>query len=448
MPRAARIVAGSAAACQRAGDAAQWLRRIAAAGGGAGGRDHGGGVRASYWRGSLWLAMLAAVLWVGWQSRWSLFPFAVGALFAYVLTPLVDRIASLAPAHTHRADVLRRGVAVLVVYGGILLVCAGLGFAVVPLAVDQGTEFVDGFPELRQRAQDQANEWLEVYRERVPADARARIDGFIADTGDQITATLAARTRGLFASLTGTIGVIFGFLIVPIWLFYALRDRHSFERNFRAALPDAVRSDILNGVRIADALLGRYLRGQLFLGLVVGLLIFVGLTALNVELSIALAIFAGITELIPIIGPWIGALPALLVVAASGDPEKLVWVALLYLLVQQLENNLLVPRIQSHAVDLHPAVIILLLTIAGAVFGFIGLLVIVPLTALLRELFWYADHRLRGLAPREALLRTHVARRLVLDPPPAPPPAAPAAPPAPAPSGGGGAAREGGEGAG
>ena len=406
-------------------------------------RIAGGGVRGSYGRGALWLAMLLAVFWVGWQARWSLFPFAVGTLFAYVLTPLVDRIASLAPAHTHRADVLRRGVAVLAVYGGILLVFAGLGFAVVPLAADQGTEFVDGFPELRQDAQDQANEWLEVYRERVPANARGWIDGFVADTGDQIAASLAARTRGVFASLTGTIGVIFGFLIVPIWLFYALRDRHSFERNFRAALPGAVRIDILNGLRIADALLGRYLRGQLFLGLVVGVLIFAGLTLLNVDLSIALAIFAGVTELIPIIGPWIGALPALLVVAASGDPEKLVWVALLYLLVQQLENNLLVPRIQSHAVDLHPAMIILLLTIAGAVFGFIGLLVIVPLTALLRELFWYADHRLRGLAPREALLRTHVARRLALDPPDMPPPPPPAPPPPePEPDAGGEAARE------
>ena len=131
------------------------------------------------------------------------------------------------------------------------------------------------------------------------------------------------------------------------------------------------------------------------------------------------------TELIPILGPWIGALPALLLVAASGDPEKILWVALLFVLVQQLENNLLVPRIQSQAVDLHPAVIILLLVAAGSVFGFIGLLVVVPLTALLREIFWYADSRLRGLEPSEALGESHAARRFRLaaaeEPPDEPP---------------------------
>ena len=94
----------------------------------------------------------------------------------------------------------------------------------------------------------------------------------------------------------------------------------------------------------------------------------------------------------------------------------IIWVLLLYVLVQQVENHLLVPRVQGHAVELHPAVIIMLLAIAGTVFGFIALVVIIPLVALLRELFWYADHRLRGLHPRDAMAHTHVARQLGLEP--------------------------------
>ena len=369
---------------------------------------------------ALWLLMLAIVLWIVWNARWALFPFAVGGVLAYVLTPAVDRLASLAsflPGGTPEKNVISRGLAVLLVYLVILGVLTGVGVLVVPVALEQGTEFVDSFPELRMRAQDQVNSWLEQYRERVPENVRDRVDIAIADNADRIGLAIAGHTADSFSVLTRTLAVIFGFLIVPFWLFYALRDRHRFEDNFAAAVPTAARPDILNGIRIADALLGRYLRGQLLLAGVVAVMTFIGLTIIDVDLSIALAIFAGITELIPIIGPWIGALPALLLVAASGDPEKILWVALLFVLVQQLENNLLVPRIQSQAVDLHPAIIILLLVAAGAVFGFIGLLLVVPLTALLREIFWYVDRRLRGLEPAEALAQSHIARHFGLGQP-------------------------------
>ena len=369
---------------------------------------------------ALWLLMLAVVLWIVWNARWALFPFAVGGVLAYVLTPAVDRLASFAsflPGGTPEKNIISRGVSVLLVYLVILGFLIGVGVLIVPVALDQGTEFVDQFPELRIRAQDQFNSWLDQYRERVPENVRGRIDTAIADNADRIGVGIAAHTTDSFSVLTRTLGVIFGFLILPFWLFYALRDRHRFEDNFGAAVPAVARPDFFNGLRIADALLGRYLRGQLILGGVVAVMIFIGLTIIDVELSIALALFAGITELIPIIGPWIGALPALLLVAASGDPEKILWVALLFVAVQQLENNLLVPRIQSQAVDLHPAVIILLLVAAGAVFGFIGLLVVVPLTALLREIFWYADSRLRGLGPTEALAGSHAARHFDLGPP-------------------------------
>ena len=367
----------------------------------------------------LWLGMLLAVAWLAWQARWALLPFSAGALLAYVLTPAVDRVAGLLPAHTHRQNVYRRGVAVLFVYLLIGLALLAAGVLVVPVAADQIAQFVEGLPQLIDDTQTQFGVWLEVYRERVPDDVRERIDRFVADFGDDIGARVAGSTTGVLSSLTTAIALLAGFVLVPIWMFYALRDRHNFERNFSAALPAAVRADVLNAVRIADLLMGSYLRAQLFLGLIVGVATFVGLTLIGVDLAIALAVFAGIAELIPIIGPWIGALPAVMIVAAT-DPGKIVWVVLLYLGVQQIENNLLVPRVQGHAVQVHPAVIMMLLAIAGAVFGLVGLIVVVPLAALLRELFWYADHRLSGLVPAQAMARTHVAGR-----PPPPPEASP-----------------------
>ena len=84
--------------------------------------------------------------------------------------------------------------------------------------------------------------------------------------------------------------------------------------------------------------------------------------------------------------------------------------ALVYVVVQQLENNQLVPRVQGHAVDIHPAMVILLLAVGGTAFGFIGLLTIVPITAILRELFWYVDRRLRGEAADVAFGEGHVGQ--------------------------------------
>ncbi len=353
--------------------------------------------------------MLAVVLYIVWQARGALFPFAVGALLAYALSPLVDRVASVIPARSHRGDLYRRGAAVLVLYAVFALTIVAAGVALIPVAADQIAQFVDRLPEIVDDARLQANEWLEEYRSRVPMDLQERIDEIGADAGNTVADAVAAGMRRSVGLLTGTLTIVFGFVIVPFFMFYALRDRPYVANNFINAVPEEARQDVRNLLLIADRLLGRYIRGQLFLGVVVGVSVGVGLTILGVELSLALGLFAGVTELIPIIGPWIGAVPGLIIVAAT-EPGLILPVLLLYLLVQQVENLFLVPRIQGQAVHIHPAMILLLLAAGGAAFGFIGLVVVVPLAAILRELFWYADRRLRGGTATEALTMSHYGR--------------------------------------
>ncbi len=366
-------------------------------------------VTAQRWRIVLWAAMLAVVLYMAWQARGALFPFAVGAIFAYALSPLVDRFASLIPARSHRGDLYRRGIAVLVLYASFALVLIVAGAMLIPVAADQITQFVDRLPETVDDARVQFNSWIEEYRSRVPLDIQERIDEIGADAGNAAADAVAAGMRRSVGLLSGTITIVVGFVIVPFFMFYALRDRPYVASNFLNAVPTEARQDVRNILLIADRLLGRYIRGQLFLGAVVGLSVGIGLTILGVELSLALGLFAGLTELIPILGPWIGAVPGLIIVAAT-EPSLILPVALLYFLVQQVENLLLVPRIQGQAVDIHPAMILLLLAAGGAAFGFIGLVIIVPLASILRELFWYADRRLRGATTTEALELSHYGR--------------------------------------
>jgi predicted PurR-regulated permease PerM len=123
--------------------------------------------------------------------------------------------------------------------------------------------------------------------------------------------------------------------------------------------------------------LGDWLRGQLILGLIIGTLTLIGLLAFKVEFAVVLALIAGLTELIPIIGPFIGAIPAV-IVAFSQDPVLALIVMGLYIVIQQLENNLIVPRVMSKATGLNPVIVIVSILVGGKVAGITGVILAVP----------------------------------------------------------------------
>ncbi|HET7677201.1 MAG TPA: AI-2E family transporter, partial [Candidatus Limnocylindrales bacterium] len=144
----------------------------------------------------------------------------------------------------------------------------------------------------------------------------------------------------------------------------------------------------------------RWLRGQLLLGLVVGMATFGGLLLLGVlvdarfiRFAVLLAVVAGIFELLPIVGPILSMIPTLLV-AATISPAAIAAVVVLYLVVQQLENNVLVPKIQGDAVELHPSIVILALVVGGAIAGLLGAIFALPVAAAARDIYRYLYRRL------------------------------------------------------
>ncbi len=355
------------------------------------------------WRLFLWLASCALFFFLVWRARGALIPFGVGAVIAYSLEPVVGVIArAVGPRVSPGRRTLVRGLAVSAIYLVFFGALIAAGFYLIPVAADQVNHFVDRLPSFVREAREQADEWVRLYRENVSPEVQGQLNGLADDAASAAANAGEAAARRTVGILTSTAATIFGFAVVPFWMFYVMRDRPTAVPALLAGVPPEVREDARHILHIADHLLGRYIRGQLFLGLIVGAAVGVAMTVLGVELSIGLGVWAGVTELIPIIGPWFGAIPGLLIVAATA-PELLIPVALVYLVVQQLENNLLVPRVQGDAVNLHPAVVIVLLVLGGAVAGFTGLVIVIPLAAILREIFWYLDRRLLGQTPDEAL---------------------------------------------
>ena len=337
--------------------------------------------------------VVLAIAWVVWQARGALVPFVVGGILAYVLSPLVERLARSYPFYRRRPE-LARTLAIVSVYivGFALLVTAGA--AVIPAIVTEGQNLVDDAPRYVEQARTRIDEWNALYRECVPLAAQERIDQYLERLGQTAGAFAQNALNRTFTVTQGVVSIVLGYVVIPFWLFYILKDRHKIGPAIQTWFPPGLRRDVDQCIDICRRVLGSYIRAQLALGLFIGVITTISLLVLRVQFAVVLGIVAGISELIPILGPILGAIPALVVVLAT-DPGKTFWVLLLYVAIQQVENAVLVPRVQGNAVKLHPAMIIVLLVIAQQLAGFLGMVVVVPLAAVSRDLFAFIYRRLR-----------------------------------------------------
>lgn len=338
------------------------------------------------------VALLVVLAYIAWISRGALLPFIIGAVVAYVVSPLVERLAVIQPWYGRKPETAR-GLSVLAVY---IIVFGAITVAMlflVPKIVDEVQQLIEDLPDIVDEVRARIDTLTERYQREVPEDARERIDTAIENASQELAAlaeSLGKRSLNIvFSTVTG----ILGYISVPFFVFYALKDRDRAFGRFYAFFGDGVRPDVRECVRIANRVIGAYVRAQLFLGVVIFTITLIGLQFMGIEFAVALAFFAGVTELIPIIGPLIGFVPAFAVVLAT-EPDKWWWVVLFYLGVQAAENYLLVPRIHSSSVNVHPAIILLLLAVGGAIWGLWGVLVVVPLFAAARDVYAYIHRRL------------------------------------------------------
>ena len=320
-------------------------------------------------------------------ARGALFPFFLGGLLAYLLIPVVRLLESATPWR-ERWPKASRLIAILVVYAvGLSLMVAFLA-TVIPLAVEETRDFIDRIPDLYNGARETMESLNEEYTRRVPENVRAEIQ----DAMEEVSSVIVSAARGVLvrtaAGVQHTLSFVIGLAILPIFLFYLLRDQEELSEGFFSMFHPSLRRHVRNTLAIVDRTVGAYLRGQLILGVFVGVMVFIGLMVMGIPFSVLLGIVSGVTELFPVVGPILGAIPGLLV-TLSTSPDKFVWVLLLYVGVQQVENALLVPRIQGGAVNLHPAVVMVVLIVGSEVSGIWGMIVAVPLAGVAKEVFTY-----------------------------------------------------------
>ena len=329
------------------------------------------------------LVSVAAILTMYWllaTTGFLLAPFVLGFGLAYVLDPLVDALVERRVARSLAIVLL----ALPVVGAGVAAVLFGI-----PALVGQIDELVQAAPELVALVGD----WLSGIREFVvgiPGVGEdvvpdlANLDpeeivAFLQERREQLASGTWRGVLGLGRGL-GSAATMAGYVfLTPILTFYLLRDYDGILARLRGLLPRSREVGVVEFAREYDVLLSRYLRGQLTVALIIGVLTGTLLLVVQFPYASLLGALAGVMGLIPFLGLVLSIIPAVIIALVSGNVLwSLAKVAFVYGLVQILDSGIISPRVVGDSVGLHPVWIVLALSVGGFFFGFVGLLISVP----------------------------------------------------------------------
>jgi predicted PurR-regulated permease PerM len=318
------------------------------------------------------LVVTCFIAWAIWEVRNALLLIYISALIAIGLSPLVSEL--------ERKRFLRQGVprwaAILVIYLCIIAVLVAIAAMVIPAVVRQARDLAMELPRLLHQGQ----QWL-IDRGILTREISAR------EAVQQTAPSAAQDTLGLVANAVfGVIGGVFGLITALVLAFYLLVDSSSLILVFVRLFPREKRPQVNDACRRVTNKISAWLGGQLLLGGIIGSTAALGLFLLGVPFFWVLALIAGIGELIPIVGPILSAVPAVLV-ALSVSPTLALGVILFFVAQQQLENHLLVPKIMQRQVGISPVFIIIALLIGGSLLGIMGAILAIPTAAILQVLF-------------------------------------------------------------
>ena len=335
------------------------------------------GSKQAIWWGAVAL-VLALVLWL---LGAAIMPFVLGMAIAYLLDPVVDRL--------ERAGV-SRVLAVVLITGLAVLALATALVWLVPLLIRQGTQLVETTPAMIDRLQA-------VVQSRYP---HLFPDGGFVDNALQQARTTVASSMGtivgtVMGSINGVIGFVMVLVIAPVVAFYMLLDWDRMVRRIDALLPRP-HLDTLRGLarQIDDSISG-FVRGQAVVILILAVFYSVGLALAGLPFGIVIGVSAASLSFIPYVGTLVGGVISIGVALFTfwGEPERIIAVAGIFVAGQMLEGNYLQPKIVGGHVGLHPVWLMLALSVFGTLFGFVGLLVAVPLGAAVGVIVRYSVDR-------------------------------------------------------
>ncbi len=207
-----------------------------------------------------------------------------------------------------------------------------------------------------------------------------------ADLLRDISKTLSDTTGGVFTTLSAFFGGLTSFVLIVVFSFYFSVQETGVDDFLRVVTPIKEQAYVLSLWKRSQEKIGKWMQGQLILGVIVGILLYLGLVILGIPNALLLAVIAGLFELIPVFGQILAAIPALIIGFSDGGVTALLLVAGLYLVVQQFEAHLIYPVVVKKVVGVPPLLVIIALIVGAKLAGFLGILLSVPIAAAIQEL--------------------------------------------------------------
>jgi predicted PurR-regulated permease PerM len=317
-------------------------------------------------------------LWLVGQLTSVIVRVVLAVVLAAGMKPLVDRLT---------ARELRRqgwwtpprGLVVLVVYVLVIAVVSSVSGLILQVVIVELQNLVNGIPVYAPRIVSGVNDLLDLIPGGRDLVADFDIAGQLSGIVSQIFGVVGQAVF-VFQRVIGLLSGLLDVLMILLLALYITTDGPSIGRYLRAFLPPDRHEQSSRITSRIFVRLGGWVSGQLLLCVIIGFMSWVGLVLIGVPYAVVLALIAGIMEAVPNIGPIIAAVPAI-IVAALYSPWQAVLVLVLYLVIQQLENYVIVPRVMSKAVELHPLAVLLALMVGGELMGVLGAVLAVPVTA-------------------------------------------------------------------
>ncbi len=357
--------------------------------------------RSPWVRAVTFLVLGLLVLWILWTTR-KAYAFAlqvglIGFGIAYVLNPVIEALRRIR---------VGRSLGVVIVYIGVLALLV-LGSVLVTQVVTQLSSFVTEIPRAFNNIgtlTSRISDWFAGVIESLPTflssrfgvqtssdelstQIQAQLTSFLQNGVESITSLLQRLVRdGPSVLLSGAAGVLSTtaqIFLILLTSAYFLYDYPRFTANFKRFVPVRWRPLYEDITAKADVAVGGYIRGQLLITLIIGVLIFIGLSIVGVPLALAISFLAALFNLVPYLGPIVGMVPAV-ILGFTVSPLTALLAVVVFVVANQIEGNVLGPYILSKSTNLHPVTVLLAILIGAGLFGLLGALLAVPVAALLK----------------------------------------------------------------
>lgn len=353
-------------------------------------------LRSPWVRLGLVLVALAAVLWCFSLLAAVLTPFAIAFTFAYFLNPPVNAMERFFAGDIARSRLFRGRLDPRTASVGILCVVVALVVSIVlavlvPAAWNQVSEAASKLPGYLRTARARLEPIYESLNLRYPEqteEVRQRIETVLRENAVQILRPLTRAVQAAFSSLLHFVLAVLNLLVVPVFAVYLLYDMNHIHKGLKELVPHRHRAYVYTRFGAVDRLLSAFVRGQITVCLILGAFYALGLTLCGVPMGLVVGFVIGFFNLIPFMSHVVG-LPLALLLSWLDDqsPGKLLVVAGIFVFGQFVEGNFITPRIVGQRLRLHAVIVMLAVLIGGTLFGLMGMLVAVPLTAAL-SVFW------------------------------------------------------------